>query len=91
MIRALTGLALALAVIGVVSAQTFYGDRDPEVRAAQQAIGDAVAHLQRVRQPQSRPNLNALELLAMARDELEAGANIGSFDNLPPTAPAPQQ
>jgi hypothetical protein len=91
MTRALSGLALLLTVIGVASAQTFYGDRDPEVRAAQQAIGDAVAHLQNVRQPQSRPNLKALELLAMARDELETEANIGSFNNIPPPAPAPKR
>jgi hypothetical protein len=91
MIRALTGLALALAVIGVASAQTFYGARDPEVRAAQQAIGDAVAHLQRVRQPQNRTNLRALELLALAQHELEAEVNLGSFNNLPPPAPGPRQ
>ncbi len=89
MIRALIGLALVLAAMGVASAQIFYGDRDPEVTAAQQALGVAIAHLQNVRQPQNLPNLKALQFLAMAQDELEAEANIGSFNNTPPPPPAP--
>jgi hypothetical protein len=43
---------------------------DKEVRAAQQSLADAIAHLQKVRSPQGKRNIKALDLVARAQKEL---------------------
>ena len=43
---------------------------DKEVQTAQQSLANAIAHLQKVRDPQSQRNVRALDLVKRAQIEL---------------------
>ena len=59
---------VALAQMNDLVART--GGPDQEVRAAQQSLVDAIAHLHKVRDPQSRRNARAFVLVKRAQKEL---------------------
>ena len=73
LLAATLGLTLAA---GFATAQGFIPGRpDPELAAAQQAVDEAMEHLQRVHNSTSSANMRALAFLTLAHRELEAERN----------------
>ena len=81
-------ISIALSLIGGVAVgQGLLGPADPELKAAQQSLRDAMVHLQKSRNSSSAQYTRAQEFIALAAREL--GPGTGSL--AAPLAPPPQR
>ena len=67
------GLALTFAA-GIATAQVLMPSRgpDPELLAAQDAVDEAIIHMQRVRNSNNSANMRALAFLTLVREQIDA-------------------
>lgn len=80
LVSATLGFTLAT---GLAFAQGFVGRVDPELKAAQQSLDDAMAHLQRTNNPELARIIRARAYIALVETELDPAS--GAFD-----APGPR-
>jgi hypothetical protein len=84
LILASTTVVLTLAA-GLAFGQGVVGRADPELRAAQQSLEDALEHLQKARNSESAANVRARAFIALAETELDP-----AFDSLRRPGPQPR-
>jgi hypothetical protein len=72
-VLACAGVVLTFAA-GFAAAQVMVPNRgpDPELAAAQEAVDEAIIHMQRARNSTSSPNMRAQAFLVMVRQQIDA-------------------
>jgi hypothetical protein len=70
---ACTSLVLTFAA-GIATAQVLLPNRgpDPELAAAQDAVDEAIVHMQRARNSNASANMRALAFLTLVREQIDA-------------------
>jgi hypothetical protein len=82
--RALKAALISAAIVaamlasGTVLAQSDLVKRpaNSEIGAARQALDDAMAHLRKVRDPQNRENVRAMNFIKLAQQQLDAEGSL---------------